>query len=69
MDAALWSAIAIVAALSTGTLFVVIAKIDALASRLDGRIDASSASSIDTSPTTRADRDAATLSRWASRTP
>jgi hypothetical protein len=39
MDAAVWTAIVIVAGMSFGTLVYVGSRIDALASRLDGRID------------------------------
>lgn len=35
MEAALWSAIAVVAALSMGTLFLLVARIDGLGSRVD----------------------------------
>jgi hypothetical protein len=43
MEAAVWSAIAIVAAVSTGTLFLLVTRIDALSARIDGlssRLDA-----------------------------
>ena len=39
MDAAVWTAIAIVAGMSFGTLVYLGSKIDALGARLDGRID------------------------------
>jgi hypothetical protein len=40
MDAAVWTAIGLLAATSLGTLFYLGSKIDALGARLDGRIDA-----------------------------
>jgi hypothetical protein len=40
MDAAIWTAIGLLAATSLGTLFYLGSKIDALGARLDGRIDA-----------------------------
>lgn len=39
MEAALWSAIAIVAAVSTGTVFVLLGRIDGLTSRVAARLD------------------------------
>jgi hypothetical protein len=46
MEAAIWSPIALVALISTGTLFLLLQRFDALAARIDGlaaRIDALSA--------------------------
>ena len=40
MDAAVWTALAILAAMSLGTLFYLGARIDALAGRMDARFDA-----------------------------
>jgi hypothetical protein len=39
VEAAVWSAIALVGALSTGTLFVLVGRIDGLAARMDARLD------------------------------
>lgn len=36
MEAALWSAVALVAAISTSTLFVLITRLDGLSARIDG---------------------------------
>jgi hypothetical protein len=43
MEAATWTAIAILAATSLGSLFYLGARIDALGARLDARIDAQAA--------------------------
>lgn len=40
MDAAVWTAIGLLAATSLGTLFYLGSRIDALAARLDSRMDA-----------------------------
>ncbi|MGH2589266.1 MAG: hypothetical protein ACRDGW_00545 [Actinomycetota bacterium] len=40
MDAAVWTAIGLLAATSLGTLFYLGSRIDALAARLDARMDA-----------------------------
>ena len=40
MDAAVWTAIAVLAATSLGTLFYLGARIDSLAARMDARFDA-----------------------------
>jgi len=40
MDAAVWTALAILAAMSLGTLFYLGSRIDALTTRLDARMDA-----------------------------
>jgi hypothetical protein len=39
MDAAVWTALAILAAMSVGTLFYLGSRIDALATRMDARFD------------------------------
>jgi len=38
MEAGMWSAIALVALISTGTLFLMVQRIDALSARLDAHI-------------------------------
>jgi hypothetical protein len=40
MEAAMWSAIALVALISTGTLFLMVQRLDALSTRIDVRFDA-----------------------------
>ena len=43
VEAALWSAIALVAAFSTGTLFLLVSRLDGLSSRIDSGLDGLSA--------------------------